>query len=262
VQKRVLREAFGSTGAAQIKKLGAKAGLRPLIIRRAREDRSRAAGLRTVLVGHAGAAGGWLERLEVSDLRELRNLDLDALALGRAGHGSAVDGPVLLVCTHGSRDVCCAVYGRPVAASLAAAHPGLAWEVSHVGGHRFAGNLVVAPYGLYYGRLDPATALRVAGEAVAGRIDTGWLRGRSLWEPAGQWAEVELRRQTGAMGLADVAVEEVESTGDHRWTVTLAGPGGSRWECHVTADKGTAATSICSGVSTTRSFATRSLEQS
>ena len=73
----------------------------------------------------------------------------------------AVDlGPILLVCTHGVHDTCCALRGRPVAAALAARWPGQVWECSHVGGDRFAPNVVVLPDGFYYGNLDPETAVR------------------------------------------------------------------------------------------------------
>ena len=52
---------------------------------------------------------------------------------------AAVHGPVVVVCTHGRRDVCCAERGRPLAAATALEHPGAVWESTHVGGDRFAG---------------------------------------------------------------------------------------------------------------------------
>ena len=64
------------------------------------------------------------------------------------------------VCTHGRHDACCAERGRPVAAALAAAHPEQTWEVSHIGGDRFAANVLVLPDGLYYGRVSAADAPR------------------------------------------------------------------------------------------------------
>ena len=66
----------------------------------------------------------------------------------------------MLVCTHGVHDTCCAIRGRPVAAALAAEWPGQVWECSHVGGDRFAPNVVVLPDGFYYGNLDPESAVR------------------------------------------------------------------------------------------------------
>ncbi len=62
--------------------------------------------------------------------------------------------PLYAVCAHGTHDVCCAINGRPVAAALETLRPGQVWECSHVGGDRFAANVLVLPSGLLYGRVD------------------------------------------------------------------------------------------------------------
>ena len=91
-------------------------------------------------------------------LEELTGIDLDAVSRGEAPDWPRVDGPLFGVCTHGRHDACCAERGRPVAAALTASHPAETWEISHMGGDRFAANMVVLPEGLYYGRMDPGTA--------------------------------------------------------------------------------------------------------
>ena len=73
-----------------------------------------------------------------------------------AGYGA--EPPVLLVCTNGRRDVCCAVRGRPVALDAAALAPGRVWEASHTGGHRFAPTGVLLPHGATLARLDAGLA--------------------------------------------------------------------------------------------------------
>ncbi len=114
----------------------------------------------------------------------------------RAGPaGSTATSPrIYCVCTHGKHDTCCAERGRPAAAALEAAHRDHTWEVSHIGGDRFAGNMLVLPHGLYYGRIDAVTALAVAGAHGAGELDLDHLRGRSGLPTAAQYAEVALRR--------------------------------------------------------------------
>ncbi len=63
------------------------------------------------------------------------------------------------VCTHGSRDRCCARYGYPFyrQAVEMSAELGLedvdVWQVSHIGGHRFAPTMIAFPDGRYYGAL-------------------------------------------------------------------------------------------------------------
>jgi len=65
----------------------------------------------------------------------------------------------VLVCTHGTRDKCCARFGQPFfKAATARAKQGQLpntrlWKVSHIGGHRFAPTAITLPDGRYYGRL-------------------------------------------------------------------------------------------------------------
>nr|WP_269204715.1 sucrase ferredoxin [Motilibacter deserti] len=177
--------------------------LRALLVRRPGRT-TDPSGPRTVLVGSAVPGEAWLERLVVPDLRALADLDLEAVAAGRPGHGEPVDGPALLVCTHGAKDMCCAVEGRPLARALEAVHGDRVWECSHVGGDRFAGNLVVAPHGEYHGHLDPAGALTAAAAAVAGRVELAGFRGRSAYDPWQQTAEHAVRVRTGLLGRDEV----------------------------------------------------------
>ena len=115
------------------------------------------------------------------------------------------------MCTHGRRDVCCAERGRPLAQALAAAFPEPTWESSHVGGDRFAGNVVAFPHGLYLGRVRPDEAARVARAYADGRVPLEHLRGRSCYPMPVQAAELALRTQEGLDGLDDVVLERTEA---------------------------------------------------
>ncbi len=128
------------------------------------------------------------------DPEELTSLDLDAVARGEAPDWQEIPGPLFCVCTHGRHDACCAERGRPVAAALTASHPEETWEISHMGGDRFAANMLVLPEGLYYGRMEAGTASQVATLHQQGRVDIGRLRGRSSYPMSVQYAEVALRR--------------------------------------------------------------------
>ncbi len=125
---------------------------------------------------------------------DLLGLDLDAVARGEAPDWPQIAGPLFCVCTHGRHDACCAERGRPVAAALSASHPAQTWEISHMGGDRFAANMLVLPEGLYYGRMEPGTASQVAELHDEGRVDLTRLRGRSAHPMQVQYAEIALRR--------------------------------------------------------------------
>src|SRR5439155_8117704 len=129
----------------------------------------------------------------------------DLLALDVTGPGEPLGHPLLLVCTHGKHDRCCARYGRPLYEALdEQAEAGWAWQSSHVGGDRFAGNLVVLPEGLYFGRVGPAEAWPVLDEYLAGRIELPHYRGRACYPFAVQAAEQAVREATGLTGLDDL----------------------------------------------------------
>jgi hypothetical protein len=208
-------------------------GVRVLLVRR---HGRRAAGAgpgqgTRVLAAHAHPHRPRLEAITVDDVRALLDVDLAALrAEGSLGWPEEA-GPVLAVCTHGRHDACCAASGRPVAAALAAAHPEETWEVSHIGGDRFAGNLLVLPHGLYYGRLDRVSALTVAGAHLAGQVDLDHLRGRSGWSMPVQHAEVALRRELGETRLD--AVQLVRARSDGARTSAVLRVGGQEWEVEV-----------------------------
>jgi len=190
------------------------AGVRPLLIRRAASNASLAAsssgGLACFAI-RSGPEPPWIERTRLAKVTDGFDLDLPSLGRGVRPGFEPVDGPLFLVCTHGRRDVCCAERGRPLAQALAAAVPGATWESSHVGGDRFAGNLVAFPHGLYLGRVRPDEAAEVARAYAEGRVSVRHLRGRSCYPMPVQAAEHALRTREGLDRVDDVGLERTES---------------------------------------------------
>ena len=146
----------------------------------------------------------WLERTKIQHLGELLDVDFAPLARGRSVGFDRWPDPLFIVCTHGSHDTCCGLYGRPVADALAEWWPRETWECSHIGGDRFAGNVVCLPRGDYFGRLDREIAPTVFAGYLDGRIDLEHYRGRSSYPFAVQAAEVWVRRQLRLDGIDDV----------------------------------------------------------
>ena len=220
VADRVLARAMPRPRLRELAELRRRYGLRTLLVRRPGYRAGRPA-RRTVLVGGVGSdsgsgggpAGRWLERLELDDLRELADLDLAAVATGTGGLGTPVTGALFGVCTHGSKDMCCATMGRPVAKALAEAAPGRVWETTHLGGDRFAGNVLVLPSGFLYGHVSAATAAKLAAASDDGRVLPELLRGRTSVDMRTQVAEIAIRRVTGLHGVDDVEPLGTDETG-------------------------------------------------
>ena len=133
----------------------------------------------------------------------LAEVDLDA-------RGERIDGPLYLVCTNGRRDVCCGRAGRELARVLGPELGDRLWETSHIGGHRFAPNLVCLPEGLVYGRLDAEAVRRVVAAHRAGRLVLEHFRGRSSLEPAAQAADFFARQATGRLRIEDDPAAELD----------------------------------------------------
>jgi len=170
-----------------------KLGIRVQLIRRPlRGDRGGG-----VYAGWTAGPAPWLRKVG-----DVGALDPYALAEGEAPPGGNVPGPVLLVCAHGRRDMCCGRYGGPLARQLAGLHPGQVWETTHLGGHRFAANLAILPHGIYYGPVD----LRTATEAIAayrrGEVTVHRYRGRAGQPPDVQAAEHAALAAAGTMPLS------------------------------------------------------------
>ena len=215
-----LNPEIGSELERRAKALGIKA----LLVKRPGRNGSAGRG-RAVMLGRSDHGCAWLERATVEHDIELLELDLDGLAAGERGYGDPIEDAVYLVCTNGRRDACCAALGRPVAAVLAAARPERVWECSHIGGHRFAANLVCLPDGLCYGRVAADEVEGIAAAYEAGRIVVERLRGRSSFPPAVQAADAFLRAREGLDGLEALVLERCEAW-DGGATVTFRAPSG------------------------------------
>jgi hypothetical protein len=170
--------------------------------------------------------------------------DLAALPLQTGGE--PVTHPSLLVCTHGTRDVCCAVEGRALAAAVAETGQVDVWECSHLGGHRFAPTALVLPTGYLYGRLDAQTAVSAAKAAGAGEVETALCRGRMAWTAAGQVAELAVREYTGLRDADELTVTEVTMSPEAFTRVVVSGIG-VQWEVRVEEQRGPARPLSCAG---------------
>lgn len=178
-----------------------EAGVKLLLIRRPGRPLEVPDGHRVFAI-HAGRWAAWAETAVLDRPEDLLDLDLTALRAGTSVGLEPHERPVFAVCTHGRHDACCAERGRPVAAALAAAHPEETWEISHLGGDRFAANMLLAPDGLYYGRLDPQAALAVAAARLRDEVELDHLRGRAGRPMPVQAAEIALRRHLGVRASA------------------------------------------------------------
>ena len=254
-QRWVLIEQPGPWGRDALAQSRLDAEVAPLLARRSRaenvrlllirrpDDRLTDSGRRWAYVdsrpGHEGL--WWSVRASDADL-------LDAPWDGSVGEPAT--GPVYLVCTHGGHDACCALRGRPLARTLPAPGPADVWECSHLGGDRFAANVVVLPHGYYYGQV-PGDGSGIVEAHGSGRVALPWLRGRAGMAPPAQAGHQLVREELGLLGVDDVrttAVRSLTPPGEEveRWEVDLVVPDGELTVTVVSRLSATAAMLTCS----------------
>jgi len=123
---------------------------------------------------------------------------LEALASGNdlsGWAGAAMTDSLVLCCTHGRKDKCCAKFGYATYQELARTVadrdlPFEVWESSHLGGCRLAASIMVFPSMRKYGRVAPEQVLPFLQHEADGLPYLPCYRGQSLLTPAQQCAEI------------------------------------------------------------------------
>jgi len=123
-------------------------------------------------------------------------------------------GAFYFVCTHGQRDLCCAEFGMPVYRALRERVQDRVWQTSHLGGHRFAANVLVAPAATMYGRVTSQDVDTLLAATEHGVLYRPLARGRTGYAPEVQAAEI-------LSGL-DSPLEQVDRLAGRQWRVRFA----------------------------------------
>ena len=219
------------------------AGGRLLLMRRPGIHAEPRSGPRRCYVAWSGA-GAWLLFGRVEEPDDLLHLPFASLEEGDRSAVLAalpqfreVD-PVLLVCTNGRHDVCCAIRGRPVAVATGERFQGRVWECSHTGGHRFSPTGVLLPWGRALARMNERTATDVLVHAERGRLPVEMLgpwhdRGASALAPQLQVGESSVR---ALIGESDLEALAAFSRGPRE--VGVAHRDGRQWLVHLSVMEG------------------------
>jgi hypothetical protein len=154
---------------------------------------------------------------------ELESYD-DLLALDFTGIGAVSsrrrEEPLFLACTNTKRDKCCAKFGIPAFQALQESQGEAAWQCSHIGGHRYAPNILFLPHSVNYGFLSPEEIGPAAVTYRDGRLyDLDHYRGRTYYAPHVQAADYFLRQELSLYDLAAVRLRSAELVAKDTWRV-------------------------------------------
>ena len=158
---------------------------------------------------------------------------LDAVPHGRAALEDyaprPIEAPLILCCTHGKHDRCCAKWGftsyKAIAAEAERRGGFDVWECTHLGGCRLAATVMVMPAMRKYGRMTPEDAAPLLAAEAEDRPYLSHYRGASHLDPAAQVAEVTaLSAMTLTGPYRPARLTEINTPGsDRRFTVAVAG---------------------------------------
>ena len=145
--------------------------------------------------------------------------------------------PLVLVCTNGKRDRCCARFGLPVYQNLASgAEDWDVWQCSHLGGHKFAPTALLFPTGMCLGRLDPATCVDTVGDFLRGNLHAAHFRGLPVLARPGQAVLHFLLENNPELKIADlVKVEGTVAEDRHSFDIRFGD--GSAFQVMLTVEK-------------------------
>lgn len=152
-------------------------------------------------------------------------LDLDLSGPGQNSAKSRTK-PLVLVCTHAKRDMCCAIKGRPIVNELVEKYPfgqgnDVVWETSHIKGHRFAATMLLMPWAYSFGRMNLEATEAMLEAAMRGEYFVPGNRGRGTFSPVGQVAEVDVATQLATRGdkvrygQLEVTAERIDGPSAH-----------------------------------------------
>ncbi|MGB3412994.1 MAG: sucrase ferredoxin [Microthrixaceae bacterium] len=211
VHESALGELVPSKWKEQLK----RRGLRVVCIRSHLRRNTPGVRLYTCSARCPGAGPSMLWRREIPSLGDVVGAT-EGLALDVApGPGWAQElAPLYLVCTNGRHDQCCANLGRPLVRALRESPwAEQFWESSHVGGDRFAANVVALPESVYFGRVDPEVAPKLLEAFERRQLDLQRFRGRTSLTFAEQAVEHFVRREFDIVDIDGVVVGRRDEDG-------------------------------------------------
>lgn len=153
---------------------------------------------------------GELRSNEINDYNELVKIDpLDPQM-------SQIEEIRYFVCTHARRDVCCSREGLPTWQRLDSLSNGRAWQTTHLGGHRFAPNVLTLPTARSYGRVRVNEVDEFFAVIESGGVPTRFLRGNSTLPPDAQACEPTILSKDGRyISVSDKDVTYETESGIH-----------------------------------------------
>jgi hypothetical protein len=196
-----------------------------------------------------------LYRFQFATYEELCQLDLAALVNRHprfAPH--LIQDSLFLICTHGKHDRCCAKFGFPIYTEIAKLAGSQAWQISHIGGDKFAANILYLPQGIYYGRVTKADCQPILTAHNAHQVYLEKYRGQCAYTAIVQAADYFLRKQTSITTINAFLLTDIQTENSTLCRVTFVARATGEQHCLTIQVDPTTVTSYsaCHGLKTSQ----------
>lgn len=153
-----------------------------------------------------------LWELQLNQYEDLIHIDFVSLVKnGVTKNFQEITTPQFFICTNGQHDPCCAKYGLALFQASKNNH-NMLWQTNHLGGDRFAANVLCLPYGIYYRRVDQAALFAMIQAHETKQLYLPTFAGRAYYSREIQTAEYFIRKDTGELAID--ALQLITSTGN------------------------------------------------
>lgn len=129
------------------------------------------------------------------------------------------DDAIYLICTNAQHDPCCGERGQALFDQYS--HNEQVWQCSHLGGDRFAANMVSLPTGSYYRRVDADALRNIIATEQKNRVHISNFAGRSCYERITQVAFYYLLKTYPETTINDWTFKNKEETEPLLFNVTF-----------------------------------------
>lgn len=196
---------------------------RPFFIKRDKQlSTENPFGSGSVYLAITDSAQPRLYKFTISSADDLIALDLPAIIAGETDH-QPVDENLMLICTNGTHDRCCAKFGLPVYQAFAKQADIEAWQCTHIGGHRYAATGLTLPLGIVYGFLSPPLVPTIAQTIRNRQIHLPTYRGRTFYSGHVNAADYFVRKKTKQMDIDALSLlveaDMSESDEEQNWLI-------------------------------------------
>jgi hypothetical protein len=141
------------------------------------------------------------------------------------------------VCTHGTHDLCCAQFGNTIYSAMRAICENV-WQISHIGGCRFAPNVVCLPHGVVYGRVESADCEAILSGYRHESLLMSKSRGRSCYSKPIQAAEHFLRTEKNLTDVEGLSLMGASETLPGYWSVTFSSRNSNQYRVSLSIERG------------------------